>query len=127
MSRSLIKAFFTDKIEVSDAAPGKFVKGRYKEGDSTTRKLVASVQPLTPREIQLLPEGRRERWSLKVFTRDPLFVNDTLAKTAASVITYKSKKFEVHQVNDWSCRTDLPHYESVIILIDPNGSEESED
>lgn len=127
MSKGLINSFLTDVIDVEDRTPGKYVKGRYREGDAKTRKLNASVQPLSPREVLLLPEGRREKWAVKVFTDEPLFVNDTLAKTTASVITYKCKKFEVHQVSDWSCRTDLPHYESVAILVDPNGSELSED
>jgi len=124
LSRSLISSFKSTEIEVERYGEGRFVKGRFQKGDLSKMKMLASVQPLSAKEIQLLPEGRRETDSKKVFTSERLFTNDTLAQTSADVLIYKGKKYEVHKVTDWSDHTDLPHFECVAILIDPQGSED---
>lgn len=49
-------------------AKGRYVDGHWQEGAESTFDILASVQPLTAREMSTLPEGRRKNQTFKVYT-----------------------------------------------------------
>ena len=115
----LITSFLTLDLEVTRYEPGRYVKGRYREGASRTFMTKASIQPSTPREITMFPEGRRGGEIKVVYTCDELRIPDEGPnQTKGDTFVYKGNVYEVHKVEDWSDNTDLPHYKSFAFLID---------
>jgi hypothetical protein len=49
-------------------AASTVVNGRTVNGATTTSTITGSVQPLTGREVERLPEGVRQRVTLKIYT-----------------------------------------------------------
>ena len=65
---SLIEEF--GKIyQVTRRGGGVWKQGRYQDGKCEIIRILASVQPLTPREVLLLPEARRTKESLNFFQK----------------------------------------------------------
>lgn len=101
--------------------PGKYINGIFVGGKTKIVKMEASIQPLSPNEILQLPEGRRTEESYKVFTCEQLFPTDEKNQVQGDIFDYKGKTFEVHKTEDWT-DFDLPHYKSIIIKRDGEGS-----
>ena len=116
---SLIDSFKTHTLDVyRDSGDGRYENGRFVAGTASCVSIDASIQPVTGKEIQRLPSDRQEMENIKLFTKAPLYVNNTMKQTQADVIEYNGYKYEVHSVMDWT-RTDLNHYESIASLIAP--------
>lgn len=90
-------------LTVHRKATGSFVKGQYVPAGSETTFAVtnASVQPLSGRELQLLPEGYRTRQTLKVYSDVELRSADAEAGREADRFDYLGEQFEVYSVQDW--------------------------
>jgi hypothetical protein len=58
---------------VTRSAMGTRVAGRYIGGATTTIDIVASIKPITGRDLQDVPEGRRADETIKIFTAVPIF------------------------------------------------------
>jgi hypothetical protein len=112
----------TETVEVIRLDGGKWNEnGRYDKG--TERRMpaaVVSIQPLTPDEVKLLPEGRRTAETLKMYLETQVRASDEKAQTAADRIEHAGKLYEVFGVEDWS-RTDIPHFKVILVKIDGQG------
>lgn len=73
--------------------------GNWQEPTSSSLDITASVQPMRPDEKVILPEGERERESIKLYTVSELFTMDEETKQPADVINWEGKKFDVFQVS----------------------------
>jgi len=113
----------TGQIKVTQPnGAGTYVGGRYVEGTKTVVENVnASVQPLKPSEIKMLPEGRRNIESIKIYTELKMFISDEKNKRNASIVEYDGKNYEVHMVFNWNIGTDIKHYKIFAIKIDGEG------
>ncbi|WP_223643946.1 hypothetical protein [Corallococcus sp. EGB] len=63
--------------------------------------ILASVQPLSGRERQLLPEGQRSEERLLVVTATELRAADVSASREGDVLVYRGESFEVEAVERW--------------------------
>ncbi len=81
---------------------GAYVKGRYTPGTPTELSMLMSIQPLTGRQQELLPENVRTRRSMLVFADEELRTASPDGQTVADVVLYKDRRFEVFNVKDWS-------------------------
>lgn len=59
------------------------------------------VLPATPRELERLPEGDRDRETITVYSREPLRVGQRPEGTAADVILWQGQRYEVASVEPW--------------------------
>lgn len=59
------------------------------------------VQPATPRELERLAEGDRDRETITVYSRVPLRVGQRPEGTAADVILWQGQRYEVASVEPW--------------------------
>ena len=124
MSESLINSLKTEELEVERfTEEGEWVKGRYREGRTECIMITASVQPMTPKETLLLPEARRTRESLKIYTHERLFTADEKIQRTPDIILHDNKRFEVLQVSNWQIGTCLPHYKAIAVKIEKEGGE----
>jgi len=119
---NLINEFLTDRLTIIRYGKGVWYEGRYIKGDKEVFNIDACIQPLTPNEIRLLPEHRRNSETIKIYTNKRLFNSDEKNQIAGDIIEHDNKKYEIHEVSNWSIGTDLPHYKSIGVLIDGEGS-----
>jgi hypothetical protein len=68
----VIGRFETGTYTVTRTAQGVYTNGRYTPGATTTFPIVASIQPVTGRDLQLLPEGQHASESRIVYTTTEL-------------------------------------------------------
>jgi hypothetical protein len=99
---------------------GSRVDGKWVEGTPKEFTIEASVQPLSGKELENLPEGRRKRAAFKLFTDTSLrTVNqenpDLVRLESASQTQGTEEVYEVITVAHWN-NAVLPHYEIVISL-----------
>ncbi len=120
----LISSLATEQLSVSRFAAGVWSQttGKYEKGTQSTLTVTASVQPLSPNEILQQPEHRRNREMVKIYTKDRLYTSDEKKGTPADVVTHDGKRYEIHRVDNWSIGTDIPHYKSIGVMIDGEGS-----
>ena len=59
---------FRKLITIKRQQGGAYINGDYVKGSDVDINILASQQPLTPNELQQLPEGRRTNQSFKFYT-----------------------------------------------------------
>lgn len=91
---------------------GEYVSGVWQEGPSTTFDVRASVQPASPEEMELVPEGRRQHASFSVFTDQYLRPAQT-GRSNADIVTINSEEYEVLSCETWQNKI-LPHYKAIV-------------
>lgn len=96
--------------------------GRYHKGPKSEFEIKASIQPVTGNMVKLLPEHRRNTESVIIFSDERLFPSDEKNGKGADIVNYDGKKFEVFTVKKWAEFTDIPHYETIAIMVDGEGA-----
>jgi hypothetical protein len=88
---------------VSRREVGSWTDGLYSPGDLSTLTVVASVQPLTGKQLQRLPEGLRAK-ELKAFITQTLLRTVSESEgTPADVVEVPGEGFyQIEKVEDWS-------------------------
>lgn len=75
----------------------------------------ASVQPLTPREMEMLPEGRRNRESYRLYTQSYLkTIEENLENP--STVKIEHEYFEVFSRATWN-NDIIPHYKYIVTKV----------
>ena len=93
--------------------PGTIVDGVYTDGAITPTDILASTQPLTPHEIQQLPEGRRNSKSYWIFTDTAL---NMITSANPDLIEIDSKDYEIYKVEPWQNGL-LNHYKCLVVEV----------
>lgn len=88
--------------------------GKYSGGDIMEFTEKASVQPLSGKQAQLLPEGRRAEDSIIIFIKADLFTAKTSENKKADIVIYQNRRFEVWNVKVWLEPT-LSHFEVIAL------------
>lgn len=85
------------QVTVTRRSKGTTIHGRYTPNPSTTQfPLRGSVQPISDRMIELLPEGDRQRAKFAIYSAKELQID-----ADPDTLTYKGLKYEVQAVRDW--------------------------
>lgn len=88
------------------------------QGASTTFTITATVQPLTGRERQDLPEGYRAANLRKMYTTADLNVISVEAQTYSDTIALEDGTYEVFaKENRQSPFSDLSHYKYTLLRV----------
>lgn len=75
---------------------GSRVNGKW-TGTSTTMNITGSVQPLNGKDLQFLPEGRRDTGLCKVYSNTALSVSIEGKDAPGDIVVWHGKKWEVIQ------------------------------
>lgn len=97
------------------------VNGRVQPATAATRSIVAVVAPVVGNvgaDLQMLPEGRRARDKIEIYTTSVLSVGADGTTAQASRIAYDSKAYEVQSVERWDGGT-VTFYRAVAELVTP--------
>lgn len=92
------------------------ITGKWVEGGTNDFTISASVQPLRGKEVELLPEARRESQSYKLYTDIQLLTVDTSNSKNPDRVQINGTWHEVLIVEDW--QNDLiNHYKIVVVKL----------
>lgn len=75
----------------------------------------ASVQPLTDRQREVLPEGIRTKVEKRLYSKNEFRTADQLTGIPADRVLYDSEEFEVVAVKRWPSL--LAHYEVDLVRV----------
>lgn len=104
---------FSDTFTVTRASAGSWTKGRYVEGGTSTFEITGSVQPMGPKETELLPEAYRTKRAYRVYTATELKTVDVPNSVSADSISIDGSDYEVIDVSYW--RQMMPHYKAIVV------------
>lgn len=92
---------FRRTLSVTRYEAGTMVKGRWQEGTSSQFDIEASVQPVQPEEMALVPENRRDSARYALYTDTLLRPATEEGQTNADKVTIDSVDYEVIAVGHW--------------------------
>lgn len=118
MTDLLSIAGYQETLIVRRQTPGSYVNGNFVEGDSTETSFVGVTQPLTPRDLALLPEGQMENEGIKIYTETQLFTGNEKTKQKADIIVWRGNTYEVLRVEHRYQIPNLVHYKAQATLTD---------
>lgn len=76
--------------------------GRPAAPDSVEDTIEAWVQPVSGADLERLPEGRRTKKVIKLYSLDEIFSASTADAEMPDVIVVGSEEYEVENVFDWA-------------------------
>ena len=88
-------------IVVERIAAGSYVDGLYVDGATSTFKTFASVQQPTPKELQKLKEGERDKDVRKFISKKILRTTQDRDNLPAHVVQYKGNRYKIVMAGDW--------------------------
>jgi hypothetical protein len=104
--------FKTRSVTVKTPA-GTFTNGKWVAGTPTNSRTVnCTIQPMKSKELELLPEGRRELESYKMYCSNKL---NTITDNGNNpdIVTFNSADYEIFSRSDWQNKV-LNHYKYII-------------
>lgn len=111
MSRlGIIARNLTGTYTVTRYAAGTWTSGVFTKGSGSTVSVAGAVQPVSGREFQALPEGRRANEVRVFFTATALL---TEGATPADVVSIGGESWEVFHVETWTGR-GVTHYRCLV-------------
>ncbi len=104
------------------------VTGRWEETTGKPFTIEASIQPLGPRELKSLPEGRNPSATFRLYTDFRLRTVDEKARANPDRVTLAIggdtliRTYEVISIAEWQ-NGIVPHYKAIVSLLDqdPDG------
>jgi len=88
-------------VTVIRTAAGSYVDGLYVKGSTSTFKTLASVQQPTPIQMEILPEGEKDK-DVKLFIcKKPVNTTNDEEGLIADILIYKGKHYKVVRSADW--------------------------
>lgn len=102
-------------VVVTRRAAGGHVDGVWTPGAESTFTVRGSLQPLTGRELLVVPEGERGRARWALYTTTELQTADEAAATDADRVAWRGRSLVVVKVEDWSHMGRLAHYRCELV------------
>lgn len=96
---------------------GQYVNGNWVEGSKHNSTITASVQPIDPHQIELLPEARRDSKSYEIFTNTNLnSVESQNPDQNPDIIVIDDEEYEVVMKSPWQNNV-INHYSYIVVKI----------
>ena len=101
------------RLSVVRDSGGAYVNGQYQPSYGTPFPVWASVQPVTPETVQMLPEAARTRAKLLAYAgseQPRIRTTDLDSGASADRVTYRNTDFLAIEVADWTGHVaGIPH------------------
>lgn len=111
---TVISGPFVREVKITRASKaGSYVNGFWSAPKSSTFTMKASVQPLNPKEMQLLGGGDKLTGAVKFYAEEKLSVGDEKGLLPGDIATVGTEKYEIRQVEEWTSHLKLKHYKAV--------------
>lgn len=104
--------FNTMTFQITPRTAGSYVNGRWTgEVAGTPYNITGTWQPATATEVMTLPEGRRERSVMRIYTATRL--NGLVSDKNPDRVTMGGQVYEVYSRESWQNGL-LPHYKYLV-------------
>lgn len=98
---------------------GRYTDGRWEQVKETTVEIPAHVQPASPLEVELLPEGKRGRAAIRLFSAEDLSPGLEGTARNGDIVEFRGRRWEVAAVEDFShYGLAADHWEALAVLVD---------
>ena len=88
-------------LTIERTTGGGYVDGLYSGGSVDTFNTFGSVQQPTPKELQKLPEGERDKDVRKFITKKQLRTTSDRDSEVADSVLYRGENYKIIQSGDW--------------------------
>jgi hypothetical protein len=100
---------FSQTVTGTRTTAGGYVDGLYQPGTSSAISINSSVQPSTDREIELLPEGERQKGAYTLRSKTEVLPDD--------VFDIYGDSYRVLKVQRWT-NSIIPHWQAIAVKVD---------
>lgn len=110
---------FTESIIMKWRSGDSYVNGVFTEGAEQSKAIIASVQPVTGSQRELLGEGFRNNDVITIFTEESsiqIILNNAANVTDSAQFEYNSKTYSMLSCEKWNYL--MPHYKIIAIAKD---------
>lgn len=90
-----MSCMYEETIIVTRWGKTKLVGGKHKASKIQPFKLAASVQPVSGRARESLPEGFRQSYVIRLYVEKELLTSDDKKKQRADLLQFEGEMFEV--------------------------------
>lgn len=96
------------------------VNGHPEKTEAAPEAITGVVHPATGRDIERLPEGKRDRETLWLFTSTPFDTGDERTDEGADIFVYtppgesEPKRYIVHRCENWSGASTAKHFRCLV-------------
>lgn len=110
-------------MTVTRKLPGAYVPptDTWVDGGETTFPFTASVQPVTPLLVDMLPEGARDSARFSMYAeidQPPLVSTDITTQARGDRVECDGLNYWVQSTGDWTSDVSgIPHYEYVMLAV----------
>lgn len=116
---SLVQEFATSTYEVERmTSSGQYVDGFWVPGTTQRIQVTGSLQPMSMRDLELLPEGERVKQTFKIYTDTVLFTGREGGLRSPDRVCIGGEWFRVQASERWD-GTDLPYFKSLLVRENP--------
>lgn len=105
---------FRKPLQVSRGGQGQYVDGIWQGGATSSFTIEASVQPATPDDIQLLPEGKRDRLAYTLYSDTALRIANDNTQQPGDVVTIDGETFEAMARRPWQ-NNIIDHHVAIVV------------
>ncbi len=100
--RSVVPSL-SDPFTVERAPSGTYDdNGLWQEQPAETFEACGSIQTMTDEDLQKLPEGRRLRGGIKIYTTSELLTANVDEKRQPDVVLWDGARWQVEKIDDWN-------------------------
>jgi hypothetical protein len=104
---------FRDTLIVTRWTAGHYEEGMWVDGLTVDFSIQASVQPLPPREMQTLPEGRRDAAAYRLYSNTELIAANLEDDRNSDLVALDEQIFEVISCAKWTNGV-VPHFKIIV-------------
>lgn len=108
-----MNSFRVHTLTVKRLSPGTWDKGVFTEGSESTITIRASIQPLSPHDLQVLPEGRRDSQLYCIYTSTELRL---ATNSNPDKVVINGEDYEVVSAAPWR-NNIINHYRYIVTRI----------
>ncbi len=98
------------KVQVERTTPGNYVDGIYVSGTTSIFNTLVSPQQPSPKQLEVLPEGERDKDVMLFISKRFLRTVDDDNELPADVVLFKGERYRIIQLADWSTFGHTPAY-----------------
>lgn len=92
---------------------GTRVNGKWASVE-TPATFIGSIQPASGKDVALLPEGRRDKGSVKIYSNEPLKVSLEGSNTSGDIVLWQERRWEIITAIP-NQNSLIPHYKYLAV------------
>lgn len=98
------------RVQVERTSLGSYVDGIYVPGTTSIFNTLVSPQQPTPKQLEVLPEGERDKDVMLFISRRALRTVDDDNNLPADIVIFRNERYKITRLADWETFGHTPAY-----------------